>query len=333
MMGVPYRRRRTSRASIACYSTAVLARACRSCFFICISPRAALIVALGLVCVWPSVADVYIGPGAGFALLSSFFGLLATIVLGMLSLLRWPFRAVRWCSGGGLVGGGGWGRIGFGDSSLSGSMGRIRGLTDAALKAGKLPHFAKLAKAGCYHRLRTTCPPVSPVAWSSFATGTNPGRHGIFDFIDPRSAVVSAADLVRRASEVSIACLEARAVSDPAAAAGHSTAAEIEAVLDAARRRRIWSTVLRVPITFPPDQFFGAQLSAMAARICSGRKARSCSTPRGRRLAGSRRAASAFRSRSTGDRAETRITGPANSLRRGSRRLKSRCASHARAPA
>ncbi len=31
--------------------------------------------------------------------------------------------------------------------------------------------------------MKTTCPPLSPVAWSSFATGSNPGKHNIFDFI------------------------------------------------------------------------------------------------------------------------------------------------------
>ena len=37
---------------------------------------------------------------------------------------------------------------------------------------------------GCYRELRTTHPSLSPVAWSSFATGTNPGRHNIFDFLN-----------------------------------------------------------------------------------------------------------------------------------------------------
>ena len=37
---------------------------------------------------------------------------------------------------------------------------------------------------GCYSRLRTTYPALSPVAWSSFATGTNPARHNIFDFLN-----------------------------------------------------------------------------------------------------------------------------------------------------
>ena len=67
---------------------------------------------------------------------------------------------------------------------IIGFDGQEPSLTDAWIEQGRLPHFARLAQQGCYHRLRTTSPPVSPVAWSSFATGTDPGRHGIFDFID-----------------------------------------------------------------------------------------------------------------------------------------------------
>src|SRR5262249_14714583 len=107
------------------------------------------VCAVGLVCAWPSQADAYIGPGAGLALLSSFFGVLATIVLGLLSLLRWPFRAVRMAlrrrrSGRRRLGADRVRRL-----IIVGFDGQDPRLTDAALKAGKLPHFAKLAKGGC----------------------------------------------------------------------------------------------------------------------------------------------------------------------------------------
>jgi len=48
---------------------------------------------------------------------------------------------------------------------------------------GKLPAFRKLASRGGFSSLRTSIPPQSPVAWSNFIAGTNPGGHGIFDFI------------------------------------------------------------------------------------------------------------------------------------------------------
>lgn len=53
----------------------------------------------------------------------------------------------------------------------------------------QLPHIRSLAQSGTLARLGTTNPPESPVAWASFATGMNPGKHGIFDFLrrDPKT--------------------------------------------------------------------------------------------------------------------------------------------------
>ena len=43
------------------------------------------------------------------------------------------------------------------------------------VQAGKLPHFARLLNTGIAGTLRSTIPPMSPPAWNSFMTGTNPG--------------------------------------------------------------------------------------------------------------------------------------------------------------
>ena len=48
---------------------------------------------------------------------------------------------------------------------------------------GIMPNFKKLIDRGGFRKLRTSLPPQSPVAWSNFITGKNPGGHGIFDFI------------------------------------------------------------------------------------------------------------------------------------------------------
>ena len=59
------------------------------------------------------------------------------------------------------------------------------------MEAGKLPALRKLAASGGFSPLRTSIPPQSPVAWSNFIAGTNPGGHGIFDFIhrDPQTYI------------------------------------------------------------------------------------------------------------------------------------------------
>lgn len=49
---------------------------------------------------------------------------------------------------------------------------------------GHLPNLAKIYFEGCRGNLESTTPPLSPLAWSSFMTGKNPGRHGIFDFTE-----------------------------------------------------------------------------------------------------------------------------------------------------
>lgn len=56
-------------------------------------------------------------------------------------------------------------------------------LVEQYLEAGKLPNLARLKGEGSYLRLATTNPPQTPVSWSTFATGINPGRTEIFDFL------------------------------------------------------------------------------------------------------------------------------------------------------
>ena len=51
------------------------------------------------------------------------------------------------------------------------------------MREGKLPTFLKIARQGMFGALGTSNPPQSPVAWSNFISGCNPGGHGIFDFI------------------------------------------------------------------------------------------------------------------------------------------------------
>lgn len=56
-------------------------------------------------------------------------------------------------------------------------------IVEPMLQAGELPNFDKPRARGGYSRLRTTYPAQTPVAWSTFATGTSPGGHGLSGFI------------------------------------------------------------------------------------------------------------------------------------------------------
>jgi hypothetical protein len=51
------------------------------------------------------------------------------------------------------------------------------------MNAGRVPNLSRLADEGCFKVLGTSAPPQSPVAWSNFICGADPGTHAIFDFI------------------------------------------------------------------------------------------------------------------------------------------------------
>lgn len=47
---------------------------------------------------------------------------------------------------------------------------------------GKLPNLKSIMDKGSFGNLRSTIPPITGAAWSSFQTGTNPGKHGAFNW-------------------------------------------------------------------------------------------------------------------------------------------------------
>lgn len=63
---------------------------------------------------------------------------------------------------------------------------------DPLLKECRLPNIRKLMDHGSYGILQSVLPPISPVAWSSILTGTNPGKHGVFGWkkIDRKNSYI-----------------------------------------------------------------------------------------------------------------------------------------------
>ncbi len=55
-------------------------------------------------------------------------------------------------------------------------------LLQPMMTQGWMPHLARLVREGVSGPLRSTLPPLTAPAWSSFMTGLNPGRHGVFAF-------------------------------------------------------------------------------------------------------------------------------------------------------
>ena len=203
----------------------------------------------------PAVA--YVGPGAGFALVSSFLVIFVTLILALVSLLIWPIRTL-------------WRLLRRKQRAkpsirrliVVGLDGQDPRLTDRFMEEGKLPNFERLAEMGGYKPLRTTFPSVSPVAWSSFATGSNPAKHNIFDFLDRdlrtylptlSSTHIGSVDRFLKLGRYRI----------PLGKPELRLLRKSKPFWTILGEHNIWSTVLRVPITFPPDRFYGAQLAAM----------------------------------------------------------------------
>ncbi len=57
------------------------------------------------------------------------------------------------------------------------------------MEEGELPNLKRMAEQGTFSPMRVTIPSQTPVSWSTFSTGLNPGRHGVFDFLrrDPET--------------------------------------------------------------------------------------------------------------------------------------------------
>ncbi len=207
----------------------------------------------------------YVGPGAGFAFLSSFLVLFLTFFLAVFSFLSWPFRFFF--------------RLIRGQKAYKKSLvdrlvvvgldGMDPVLTEKFMSEGKLPNFSNLKKTGCYSPLETTIPSISPVAWSSFMTGCHPAKHNIFDFLsrDPKSYLpeLSSARIGKPKRVLSLGKYNIP-LSKPEIK-GMRKSVPFWKILG---ENGIFSTILRIPITFPPEKFRGHLLSGMCAPDLKG---------------------------------------------------------------
>ncbi|MDJ0656607.1 MAG: alkaline phosphatase family protein [Xanthomonadales bacterium] len=116
---------------------------------------------------------------------------------------------------------------------------------------GFLPNFSSLARRGHLQPLPTSNPPQSPVAWSGFATGENPGVHGIYDFLrrDPAQYLPDFSIAEVKPPRRNLELFGYRIpLSDPSI---RNRRAETPFWSEIGPSNR--ASVLRVPVTFPPD--------------------------------------------------------------------------------
>ncbi|HET9369138.1 MAG TPA: alkaline phosphatase family protein [Vicinamibacterales bacterium] len=123
------------------------------------------------------------------------------------------------------------------------------------IDAGQMPTFKQLIARGGLYPLATTVSPESPTAWASFATGGNPGKHNIYDFL-VRDTETYAIDLgmVRREPPTFlfdwIPTSRPKVVSLRGGTSFWVTAGQAG----------VRSSILTVPITFPPEDVPNGEL-------------------------------------------------------------------------
>jgi predicted AlkP superfamily phosphohydrolase/phosphomutase len=135
-------------------------------------------------------------------------------------------------------------------------------LLEKWMEEDNLPNLKRIREEGSYAHLGTTNPAESPVAWASFATGTNPGKHSIFDFLrrDPKTYLPDLATTSFAEAEHFIRL------------GGKKFPLNKPRVRNNREGKPFWSivseyglrtTIIQAPLTFPPDKVKGELLSGL----------------------------------------------------------------------
>ena len=231
----------------------------------------ALVLIIGLVLLFPMRSEAYAGPGAGFAVLSSFWTIFVAFLYSFYALVTWPIRQLLRMFRR---------RKAYGKAQVKrvvivGFDGMDPELANRFMGEGKLPNLTKLRDSGTFRPLRTTFPAISPVAWSTFQTGVNPGKHNIYDFL--------ARDLKNY-----LPFLSSAQISEPKRhlrIGKYSLPLGKPEIKGLRRGTPFWHwlgkagvfcSVIRVPVTFPPEKFPGVLLSGMCVPDLKGSQGTFC---------------------------------------------------------
>jgi predicted AlkP superfamily phosphohydrolase/phosphomutase len=211
-------------------------------------------------------ASAYVGPGVGFAAAGSVFVLLGTFVLAILIVLLWPLKMVF--------------RFATRPRGAKPKVKRMivigldgfdPGLARRFSAEGLMPNFAKLEEQGHFGELQTSAPSISPVAWSSYATGVDASRHNIYDFLtrDPCSYLPTLSSSEIRTLPKTLNLGFARIPFGQKAVV--KLLQKSQPFWKLLGARGIWSSIIRVPITFPAQKFKnGTLLSGMCVPDIKG---------------------------------------------------------------
>jgi predicted AlkP superfamily phosphohydrolase/phosphomutase len=238
----------------------------------CARPSVSLTIFVFLAIVLlPSLAQAYAGPGAGFAVLSSFWTLFVAFLYSLYAFLTWPLRHLlrllrrRKAPG----------NAQFKRAVILGFDGMDPELTDRFINEGRLPNLAKLRENGTFRKLRTTYPAISPVAWSTFMTGVNPGKHNIYDFLNRDLnnylPFLSSAEIKGPKRQMKIGKYVIPLGKPQIKGMRKGTP-----FWHWLGQAGIFCSVIRIPVTFPPEKFSGVLLSGMCVPDLKGSQGTFC---------------------------------------------------------
>ncbi len=111
-------------------------------------------------------------------------------------------------------------------------------LLDPLIEKGLMPRLASIRQRGAAGTLTSTVPTYTPPAWTSAATGVNPGRHGIYGFYGG-NAQSEHQELM------------------------HAGKVKSSTIWEMANAQGVRAGVYNLPLTFPPQNFDGWMVSGM----------------------------------------------------------------------
>ncbi len=133
----------------------------------------------------------------------------------------------------------------------------------------ELPNLTRLRNKGGLTKLATTTPPQSPVAWSTFITGTDPAEHGLFDFVhrDPvtLAPMSSMAEVTAPAHTLNIGAWQL-----PLSSARVRSFRQGRAFWQILADADIPVTIVRMPTNYPPVEKAGFAIAGMGTPDLEG---------------------------------------------------------------
>jgi predicted AlkP superfamily phosphohydrolase/phosphomutase len=135
-------------------------------------------------------------------------------------------------------------------------------LTRQMIETGRLPALAELARRGGFSALGTTVPAQSPVAWSTFITGLDPGQHGIFDFVhrDPKTMLPYLSTTRTESADRTIPLGRWQL---PLSSGKVELLRRGQPFWEVLEDRGVPTTIIRMPANFPPSGTATRELSGM----------------------------------------------------------------------